>query len=223
MAHVHQQPGQHDLTVSAFIVRTDLQEPRVLVHRHKTLGIYLQVGGHVELDEQPWAALVREVAEETGYDADQLSVLQPQDRFQSPNAVVHPQPVCVHTVPFGTLNHYHIDMSYALVAASEPSGQRAAGESADLRWLTLEDVRSSDLDIPEDVRDQLEYVLNHVLKAWQPIPVTSFTTDDPVQGGMAAHHYGSNTHRSAVTGLWVVNSGRRVASEDVADSIDEDL
>jgi len=180
MAHVHQQPGQHDLTVSAFIVRTDLGAPRGLVHRHKTLGIYLQVGGHVELDEQPWASLVREVAEETGYDADQLSVLQPPDHFQSSNAVVHPQPVCVHTVPFGTLDHYHIDLSYALVATEEPSGQRAAGESADLRWLTLGDLRAnSDLDIPPDVRDQLEYVLTQILATWQPVPVTSFSVDDP--------------------------------------------
>jgi len=182
MPHIHQRAGQHDLTVSAFIVRTDLGAPKALVHRHKHLGIYLQVGGHVELDEQPWAALLREVAEETGYDATQLSVLQPLDRFQSPNAVVHPQPVCVHTVPYGAFDHYHIDLSYALVVEAEPSGQRAAGESSDLRWLAVEDVASfGDLDMPADVRDQLKYVLTHILTSWEPVAAASFGVDDPTQ------------------------------------------
>jgi len=197
MAHVHQQPGQHDLTVSAFLVRTDLGVPKVLVHRHKNLGIYLQVGGHVELDEQPWAALLREVAEETGYDATQLSVLQPHERFTSPNALVHPQPVVVHTVPYGALDHYHIDLTYALLVAAEPSGQRAAGESSDLRWLTLDELASSDgLEMPADVRDQCQYVLTHILGSWEPVEATSFSVNDP--GVM---------HRSDVTGLLVVNSG----------------
>lgn len=179
MSHIHTKPGQHDLTVSAFIVRTDLGEPSVLVHRHKILDIYLQVGGHVELDEQPWAALLREVCEETGYDPGQLSVLQPPGRFDSPHAMVHPQPVCVHTVPFGMLDHYHIDLTYALVTAAAPAGQPGTGESNDLRWLTLSEFSATDLDIPSDVRDQLEYVLTHVFQHWQLVPATSFSTADP--------------------------------------------
>jgi len=151
-----------------------------MVHRHKTLDIYLQVGGHVELDEQPWVALLREVAEETGYNATQLSVLQPLVRFQSPSAVVHPQPVCVHTVPFGALDHYHIDLSFALVVASAPVGQRAVGESSDVRWLALDDLPSyGDADMPADVRDQCRYVLTYILGSWEPVAATSFSASDP--------------------------------------------
>ena len=51
MGHIHTDPGQHDLTVSAFIVRESDGRPLLLVHRHKSLALLLQPGGHVELDE----------------------------------------------------------------------------------------------------------------------------------------------------------------------------
>lgn len=76
MAHIHTGLGQHDLTVSAFIVRGAPDGPRLLLHRHKKLALVLQPGGHVELAENPWAAIIREIAEETGYSATQLVVLQ---------------------------------------------------------------------------------------------------------------------------------------------------
>ena len=45
MAHIHTEPGQHDFTASAFIIRTDTPEPKLLLHRHKLVGKYLQIGG----------------------------------------------------------------------------------------------------------------------------------------------------------------------------------
>ena len=36
----------------------------VVLHRHKRLGIWLQPGGHIESNEQPWEAAVRETVEE---------------------------------------------------------------------------------------------------------------------------------------------------------------
>jgi len=49
MSHIHTQPGQHDMTVSAFIVRQVDGEWKCLVHLHKKAGKLMQVGGHVEL------------------------------------------------------------------------------------------------------------------------------------------------------------------------------
>ena len=60
MAHIHNEPGQHDLTVSAFIINvSDKENPKILLCRHKKLGKLLQPGGHVELDENPWQAVLR--------------------------------------------------------------------------------------------------------------------------------------------------------------------
>lgn len=46
MAHIHTNPGEHDLTASAFIVRDDFAKPRLMLHMHKKLGVLLQPGGH---------------------------------------------------------------------------------------------------------------------------------------------------------------------------------
>jgi hypothetical protein len=49
MAHIHTEPGQHDFTASAFIIRLDrLDErgqPKLLLHKHKKLHKLLQFGG----------------------------------------------------------------------------------------------------------------------------------------------------------------------------------
>jgi len=47
---------------------TEGAEPRIILHKHRKLNKLLQFGGHVELDETPWQAVLREIAEESGYD-----------------------------------------------------------------------------------------------------------------------------------------------------------
>lgn len=59
MAHIHE---KIDFTASVYVVR----DGKVLLHKHKKLGIWLPPGGHIELDEDPNQTAVREVAEETG-------------------------------------------------------------------------------------------------------------------------------------------------------------
>lgn len=91
MPHIHTEPGQHDQTASAFIIRTDTPEPAVLFHMHKKVHILLQPGGHIELHETPWQAVLHEIHEETGYELSQLTILQPQQRIRTlSGAVNHP-------------------------------------------------------------------------------------------------------------------------------------
>src|ERR1035437_9256827 len=98
MAHIHTNPGEHDQTASAFIVRTDKAEPELLLHVHKILGVLLQPGGHVELDENPWNAICHEIVEETGFDLGQLMILQPKLRIDSiEGAILHPVPLVHNT------------------------------------------------------------------------------------------------------------------------------
>jgi 8-oxo-dGTP pyrophosphatase MutT (NUDIX family) len=54
-------PGRH-FTVAVFVV----WEGIVLLHLHRKLAMWLPPGGHVERDEIPDDAAVREVFEETG-------------------------------------------------------------------------------------------------------------------------------------------------------------
>ncbi len=179
MAHIHTGPGQHDLTVSAYIIRETPDGPRLLLHRHKTLALLLQPGGHVELDENPWAAMIREIAEETGYSSTQLVVLQPQQRMVrslGDSAVLHPQPVSVLThdyAPDG--RHRHIDLGFAFLASGEPDSEPQAGESPCLLWVSQAEL---DLltDIPENTRQIAQFVLEAARTQWQPVPATLFNT-----------------------------------------------
>ena len=205
MAHLHCAPGQHDLTVSAYIIRLAGDggaapaagtgpEPLCLVHRHKRIGRLMQVGGHVELDETPWAALAHEVREESGYDLDQLDVLQTGPEVagavDTDGAVAHPQPFLVNTQML-PCQHFHTDLTYALVARGEPrhgvgvDDETGAGdpeESTDLRWYTV-----AELDRAvgpggalADVAVFYRVVVERVLPVARAVPAAMFGLDDPV-------------------------------------------
>lgn len=93
---------------------------RVVLHRHKRLGIWLQPGGHLDPGESPAEAAVRETLEETG-----LRATHPGGRPRLVHVDVHP----------GPRGHLHLDLRYLL----EPDGAvlaPAAGESPDVAWFT---------------------------------------------------------------------------------------
>jgi len=170
MAHIHTNPGEYDLTASAFVVRDDLAEPKLLLHMHKKLHVLLQPGGHVELSEDPWRAIEHELREESGYIFDELEVLQPKGRLRSlSNVNLHPAPVVVNTHNFdveGT--HRHTDMSFAFLAHGEPSLPPEDGESIEIRWLSSKELTELDpAEIFENVREIGKYVLDYVYPEWE--------------------------------------------------------
>lgn len=137
MPHIHTNPNQHDVTVSAYIIRKVNDEWYCLVHYHKKFDKLLQIGGHLELDETPWQSLVHEVREEAGYSMSELQLLQPTADTPHPEKpIVHPVPFASNTHYVGS-GHYHSDLAYAFIASDLPNASVAKGESADLRWETV--------------------------------------------------------------------------------------
>jgi len=140
MPHIHTEPNQHDVTVSAWIFRDHGNHVEVFVHMHRKMQKYMEVGGHMELDETPWQAIAHELVEETGYSLDELELYQPSYMpTDLTNVIVHPVPTLVLTyqpVP----GHYHTDMSYVFYAKSEPLDVPNSGESQDLRWMTFQEL-----------------------------------------------------------------------------------
>ncbi len=63
MAHINYKV---DLCSEVFIVYNQ----KVLLRKHDKLGVWLSVGGHVEINEDPTEAAVREVKEEVGLDVE---------------------------------------------------------------------------------------------------------------------------------------------------------
>ena len=59
--HIHEKV---DLTAEVFVVYRD----KVLLRMHDKYHFWMSVGGHIEIDEDPNQAAVREVKEEVGLD-----------------------------------------------------------------------------------------------------------------------------------------------------------
>ncbi len=182
MPHIHTDPGHHDTTVTAFVVRVEDGQPRVLLHMHRKFGKLMPPGGHIELSETPWAALAHELEEEAGYTLADVDVLQPKARMKTVSRVVmHPQPFLSNTHPIDA-GHSHVDLDYALVAEDLPKRPPAEGESTDLRWLTADEVRALP---PEatwiNVKEMILYIFDEILpsEAWERVPATAYSLESP--------------------------------------------
>lgn len=133
-------------TATAYIVN----EGETALHHHPKLGIRLPPGGHVDRDELPHEAGLREVREETGLDAELSSSVPDIDASEGK---VLPQPeyqmlydIDVH--PNGDVSHQHIDHVYFARVESRdiaPKGDDEPGSDV-WTWYTPEELRASDID-----------------------------------------------------------------------------
>jgi 8-oxo-dGTP pyrophosphatase MutT (NUDIX family) len=112
------------LTGSAIVVDG---QGRVVLHRHKRLGIWLQPGGHVDPGETAAEGAARETLEETG-----LAAFHPDGRPSLVHVDVHP----------GPRGHLHLDLRYLLLADGSAPLHPDAGESPDVAWFTPAEVRA---------------------------------------------------------------------------------
>ena len=109
------------VTASGFVVGTR----GVLLHEHKSLKMWLQPGGHIELGEWPDEAALREAFEETG-----LPCRHVGDERTLVRVDVHP----------GPRGHTHLDLGYLLTC--EPEDPRPpAGESQQVSWFIFHEAR----------------------------------------------------------------------------------
>jgi len=117
----HFAPGH--ITASCFIVADD----KLLLHHHRRLDRWLQMGGHVELDEHPEAAALREGREESGLD--DLALIE-DGIFD----------LDVHVIPpaKGEPEHRHFDVRYVARTASPGAVVIDRAESNDVAWVPLD-------------------------------------------------------------------------------------
>ena len=94
--------GRH-FTVAVFVVR----DGKVLLHWHRKLGMWLPPGGHIERDELPDEAAVREVREETGVEVELVG--ERREDVEDPVQLHRPAGVQLEDIGPG---HQHIDLIY---------------------------------------------------------------------------------------------------------------
>jgi 8-oxo-dGTP pyrophosphatase MutT (NUDIX family) len=128
MAHIHE---KIDFTVAIFVVR---DEKTLLIH-HRKLDKWLPLGGHIELDEDPEQAALREAKEESGLDVELLGE-RPPTTGPGTRALIAPRFLDIHRI---NDTHEHIGLIYW---ARPRNGQLAlAGEEHhDIRWCSAEDL-----------------------------------------------------------------------------------
>ena len=135
MAHIHE---KIDFTVAIFVVH----ESRILLIHHRKLNAWLPLGGHIELDEDPEQAALREAKEESGLEVELLGE-RPPTTSPGTRALIAPRFLDIHWI---SETHEHIGMIYW--ARPEPAGRRrsqaqvqcATEEHHDIRWCSAEEL-----------------------------------------------------------------------------------
>jgi 8-oxo-dGTP pyrophosphatase MutT (NUDIX family) len=128
MAHIHE---KIDWTVTVFIVCGG----KVLVRKHEKYHIWLGVGGHIELYEDPIQAGKRECLEEVGLVVEIGGEEQYKDQGDDRTNIPPPAFLNRHHV---SEVHEHIDFIY--FAQSESNVVVPENETDSWLWLTKEEV-----------------------------------------------------------------------------------
>ncbi len=119
-----------DFTVAVFVV----YDERVLLHFHRKLNRWLPPGGHIEANELPDEAAVREVFEETGV----IAALRTEGGLdlsasELPVQLCRPAGIQLENI---APDHQHIDLIY--FAIGEPAGEREeVGWYGPSEWSSL--------------------------------------------------------------------------------------
>lgn len=140
MPHIHE---LIDFTVAIFVV----QDRKILLIHHRRLNKWLPLGGHIELDEDPEIAALREAREESGFEVELIGE-RPPTTEPGTRALIAPRFLDIHKI---TDTHEHIGMIYW---ARPKSGLMALAveEHHDIGWFSSEEL------------DQLEPAMSNAVK-----------------------------------------------------------
>lgn len=139
MPHIH---DKYDFVVAAYIVYNN----KVLLVRHPRYNMWIPMGGHIELDEDPEEALLREIKEETGLEvqilADKPVIDQVDTKF-----IFTPRYIDVHRA---NPPHKHISLIY--FARAKNDKYTLSKEHSTIEWLGLDDLDKPSYDLSASVK-----------------------------------------------------------------------
>ena len=165
MAHIHE---KIDFTVAIFVVHHE----KILLIHHRNLDKWLPLGGHIELDEDPEQAALREAKEESGLDVELLGE-RPPTTEPGTRALIAPRFLDIHRI---NATHEHIGMIYwarPLLAEGHQTPQGgvstnpvlATAEHHDIRWCAATDLDTLQPPMTDAVKWYCRQALAEIPKA----------------------------------------------------------
>ncbi len=143
-------PVMRHLTVTGFLVHRG----RVLLHWHRRNGLWLPMGGHIEPNEDPIQAVLREVREESGVAAEVMPTAPPLAFANIPQL---PPPATVLIAPVRSCGAarragwdgpvQHIDLVYYCRPTAGLAGLRT--DDPTMRWLDAAQIAANEPVAPE--------------------------------------------------------------------------
>ena len=128
MAHIHE---KIDFTVAIFVVH----DGKILLIHHRKLDQWLPLGGHIELDEDPEAAGLREAKEESGLEVELLGQ-RPPTTEPGTRALIAPRFMDIHRI---SDTHQHIGLMY-WARPKNGTLKLSPSEHHDIRWCSTADL-----------------------------------------------------------------------------------
>jgi 8-oxo-dGTP pyrophosphatase MutT (NUDIX family) len=140
---------QNHFTATGFVFNN---EDKVLMIKHKKLGIWLPPGGHIEENELPCGAVLREIFEETGVEAQVISAVLDTDIPVADFELPLPMEILLEDIE-GDGSHNHIDLIYVCTAEDSTLNPQES-EIDGIGWFYP--VEIDDLETFENVRHSVK-------------------------------------------------------------------
>lgn len=128
-----------DLTVAGYLIYED----KVLLIHHLKLDLWLPVGGHIEPDENPDEALIREFKEEVGIEIEVLNKGDLSVEGEVKFNLATPFYVNVHSVE----DHDHVGFYYVCKASNVNNIKINKEELKDFEWFSREDLEQEKITV----------------------------------------------------------------------------
>lgn len=143
MPHIH---NKIDFCSETFIVCKNT----VLLRKHDKLKMWLSVGGHIELDEDPVEAAIREAKEEVGLD---VVIADSENRLPifigDKKSIIPPQYINRHRI---SDSHEHIAFIYFGQVEIDELKLSEREITDECKWFTKEELEKNRYGISDDVQ-----------------------------------------------------------------------
>ena len=144
MPHIHE---KIDFIADVFVVYKD----KVLIRKHDKYDKWLAVGGHIELEENPNQAAVREAKEEVGLDVELVGELSNlgNKEWSSYRELIPPRYMNIHDI---TSTHQHISLVYFAKSTSDKVVDEGQEKSKGYKWFSKQDLEKNEEKISESIK-----------------------------------------------------------------------